>query len=637
MRYDRLKNKRFLYAVCIILIGIVLNFIGFLITESANNAFRLELIGTIFAAAFGGYLPGITTGFITNLLLSLKDYNQLSYGFINITIAYFTVLLVHKGLFDKLWRVFVVIPVFSLYSESLNFLVAFLFGEVKGKFINDLLWDLFGKTVIFLLAYSLLFLFKDKISIKERYVKYINKNKKCRIISIRAKIVMILTGICIIIALAISFVAYRQFRDEVIKEHIKLGQGATNLIVNRINVDNIDNYINKGHDADGYDQMENYLYSLKKNYPDIQYIYIYRMLEDGVQVVFDLDTAEFEGDEPGDMIDYEESLYALKDRFLRGEEIEATISDDVYGFVLSVYSPIYNRAGQVSCYACVDFSMNVLNVSIVTMIIRIITIFIGFMLQVLAICIKVMEDNIIQPVNAMADCQESFAYDSEEERIKNIKKIQKLKINTGDEIENLYNAIIKTTEDSMGYVENLKNAQKEVKEMEQRVSEISVEAHTDALTGVNNKMAYQEMSDYLTDCIKEGNAEFAIGMIDLNHLKKINDIFGHEKGDLYLKGTCKMICKIYKNTPVYRFGGDEFVVVLTGKAYKQRNEKCQKLKEAFIQSSMDLNRPEWERYSAAIGIAEYDPDQDKDAADVFKRADELMYKDKVEMKAIRVD
>ena len=62
------------------------------------------------------------------------------------------------------------------------------------------------------------------------------------------------------------------------------------------------------------------------------------------------------------------------------------------------------------------------------------------------------EQNVISPVNAIARAAGTFAYDSEEARAESVKAIQKLDIHTGDEIENLYRAILKTTGDTMQYI-----------------------------------------------------------------------------------------------------------------------------------------------------------------------------------------
>ena len=95
------------------------------------------------------------------------------------------------------------------------------------------------------------------------------------------------------------------------------------------------------------------------------------------------------------------------------------------------------------------------------------------------------------------------------------------------------------------------------------------------------------------------------------------------------------ICIIFDHSPVFRIGGDEFVVLMENRDYENRDKLIHELKTAFELTSSDETKEPWERYSAAIGVAIYDSQQDKTMNDVFKRADELMYQDKQASKMAR--
>jgi len=88
-----------------------------------------------------------------------------------------------------------------------------------------------------------------------------------------------------------------------------------------------------------------------------------------------------------------------------------------------------------------------------------------------------------------------------------------------------------------------------------------------------------------------------------------------------------MICIQFKHSPVFRVGGDEFVVILRGKDYDTREEILRTFEEENMQ-----NREEDNHIEIALGIAEFDPEQDGSLQDVFERADEMMYRRKAEMK-----
>ena len=156
------------------------------------------------------------------------------------------------------------------------------------------------------------------------------------------------------------------------------------------------------------------------------------------------------------------------------------------------------------------------------------------------------------------------------------------------------------------------------------------------MTHVKSKAAYDQMIEDLTKAINDGERPaFGIVMIDLNDLKKINDNYGHEKGDQYIIGSCMQICEIYDHSPVYRIGGDEFAVLLQGTDYANRAALNIALNRAFTDSRTDMDRHPWERYSAAAGMAVYTGAPGETVESVFHTADERMYADKQHMKTQR--
>ena len=146
----------------------------------------------------------------------------------------------------------------------------------------------------------------------------------------------------------------------------------------------------------------------------------------------------------GDIVDFDNAFLPYVPNLLRGEEIEPIISDESYGYLLTVYKPIYDSNGKCVCYVGVDFSMELISSYVWIFIIRQIFIFLGFFIMIMAIGVTFTEYNIMLPLNTMAYFAGTFAYDSEEARARNVSIMKKISIRTGDEIENLYNAFLKT-------------------------------------------------------------------------------------------------------------------------------------------------------------------------------------------------
>ncbi len=163
------------------------------------------------------------------------------------------------------------------------------------------------------------------------------------------------------------------------------------------------------------------------------------------------------------------------------------------------------------------------------------------------------------------------------------------------------------------------------------ISNLNSRAYTDALTNVKNKGAFDNYMVRLNDMIRSGEdenmPEFAIIMFDCNHLKEINDEYGHLQGDKYLQTASKLICDVYVHSPVARLGGDEFAVILERHDYDNR----EKLLEDFDRMAEEINAKAsepWEKVSLAKGMAVFDPNTDQNAEQVLRRADEQMYLDK---------
>lgn len=152
-------------------------------------------------------------------------------------------------------------------------------------------------------------------------------------------------------------------------------------------------------------------------------------------------------------------------------------------------------------------------------------------------------------------------------------------------------------------------------------------ARRDELTHTKNKTAYREMENMLQKGIEEGGEPFGLVVCDINGLKLINDTEGHKAGDEYIKDSCALICRIFHHSPVYRIGGDEFVTVLRGSDYKNREDLVSRLKEQVEENIRIGEGP-----IVASGLAEFQSVSDRTVEDVFNRADTLMYDDKTRLK-----
>ena len=168
------------------------------------------------------------------------------------------------------------------------------------------------------------------------------------------------------------------------------------------------------------------------------------------------------------------------------------------------------------------------------------------------------------------------------------------------------------------------------KEQERDLQSAKRQARLDDLTGIRNKNAFMEYAASIDEKLKSGtNTEpFAIVMCDVNDLKLMNDTRGHSFGDEAIQRASRMICGVFGHSPVFRVGGDEFVAILKGQDYEQRENLLRKLKEESLANKRSRSGP-----VVACGLAEYIPEEDEKVDDVYERADEQMYAVKNELKS----
>ncbi len=176
-------------------------------------------------------------------------------------------------------------------------------------------------------------------------------------------------------------------------------------------------------------------------------------------------------------------------------------------------------------------------------------------------------------------------------------------------------------------VENIDEEVRREKVRSQEMQKANLLARKDALTGAKNKNAYLEATQTLQSQLEAEKRSFGIVACDLNNLKRINDLKGHAAGDDYICQAYHMICTIFSHSPVFRTGGDEFAVILTGSDFFEREYL---LSELHNQVRANLAQKEGPVFAA--GVAVFDKEKDHSVSEVFERADKNMYEEKARLK-----
>ncbi len=380
-----------------------------------------------------------------------------------------------------------------------------------------------------------------------------------------------------------------------------------------------------------YETERNKLRAYAENISDIKYLYIVVWgVDDSIYNMYLLDA--------DDVPVYETGLYEEREQeFINVsayDEVEPDISNGSWGWLCSAYSPVYDSEGQLICTVGCDLSMDDAMVNRRAYFLSLIITTVILTLIILAGAVKFVHKTVVSPLTKLTDGMKRF--DPQDGQGYEEAGVIKVDVKSNDEIRDIYeetrsmqvriidhiNSIIRITREK-------EMAEDVVRSKEQEIGAMSRKAYRDSLTGVGNKAGYTEKMAELNEAITRGDPEFAIVMMDINKLKTVNDTYGHAAGDMYIKGCCMVFCEVFKHSPVYRIGGDEFVAVLTGGDYKDRFEKLEEMESKFAKTENDTDLDHWLRFSASMGMAEYTAG-DKTSEEIFRRADQLMYKHKQE-------
>ena len=152
-------------------------------------------------------------------------------------------------------------------------------------------------------------------------------------------------------------------------------------------------------------------------------------------------------------------------------------------------------------------------------------------------------------------------------------------------------------------------------------------AQNDSLTGLYNVRMFNELWQREHDACELNRGVYALLMIDMDKLKEINDVFGHDAGNSAITLVAQCLQRSIRATDhAARFGGDEFAVLLPGATPEVAEAVIKRVRHNVYKTTLDL-RSRMIRCSVSIGVVNY-PKDAKDMRDLRSLADDRMYRDK---------
>ena len=219
--------------------------------------------------------------------------------------------------------------------------------------------------------------------------------------STRTRILFTLFLGFLVMAVAFVLISYAEFRAYTISDCVNYAYGLNSLIADELDIEHIDDYIAQGHNWPGYDDIEKRLYKLRDAYPDIVYLYVYQIREDGCHVAFDLDAEGVPASQPGALVPFDAAFQKYLPDLLAGREIPPVVSRDSYGYLLTIYTPLYDSQGTCRCYVAVDYSMQLLTDYVLDIVKQIVFLFLLVVLVVVVVSVFLTDRGIIRPMKRL--------------------------------------------------------------------------------------------------------------------------------------------------------------------------------------------------------------------------------------------
>nr|WP_319777022.1 diguanylate cyclase [uncultured Sphaerochaeta sp.] len=164
-----------------------------------------------------------------------------------------------------------------------------------------------------------------------------------------------------------------------------------------------------------------------------------------------------------------------------------------------------------------------------------------------------------------------------------------------------------------------------MKELEEKRSEMEKLAVTDPLTGVSNRRHVLELLRKEIFLSEEKGTPLSVMLIDIDKFKRVNDTYGHDKGDRILQEICRLFHDKCSEGDIFgRYGGEEFLFIMPGLPLDKAKEKTERIRDRFSRLAFpDIDSGL--RMSFSGGLVEWKGD---DPTRLLQRADNLMYEAK---------
>ncbi len=484
------KQSRVYKAAAVMLIagGVLLNVLMSMMIREMELPLFIDTVGTVFVTALGGLMPGILTALATNVFNFIMDGESIFYAFLNMLIALASFAFFSgkkkRGPLNTMLFICGIAFIGGVIGSQVSWflygapsdtpMMRFLVNDISKRFgvgeyaaftLASYAFDVIDKAISVVLALGLSKMVPAKLRphleltgwlqkpLTAEEQKSVQKNLRGRI-SISTRTTIVLVSTAFFIALIISIFALINYRGKTLEWIEEDSRQTAYLAAKCVDAERIDEFIEYGDDAEGYEETKEKLTEIKLSSEHVAFLYVYKLEDKVCRVVFDLDAlladgSFVKGDRPGQAVDYEEALFPYIDSMKNGEVISVRMKDS-YGKFLATYHPIRDLKGNCVAYAVSNVELDLVDSIAREFIGKVLLLFAGFFILVTVFSIWTSKYHIVMPIVGLTGYVGEYAFNvDKDESEKMLKRIESLDIRTKDEIELLYKAFRKLTGDTV--------------------------------------------------------------------------------------------------------------------------------------------------------------------------------------------
>lgn len=408
----------------------------------------VDNIGTLLGAVYGGYLPGIFIGYITNIINSTDNIENMYYAGISVLIGLSATFFARKGFYKKLWKALLTVPVYAFIGGGIGSVLTWFIYGLDNSFLAQLWYDfridLLDKLITVLGAYLLILVLPQNLS---------------------------------------SLLELTDWRQR------------------------------------------------RMTKPELR----------------------------------EAEKNATRGLTLRGRiSLMITLVMIAGTFTTTIISYILYRGFAVEQMETLGLTMAEINAYSLSFVAKVMSLFLGFFVIVIVLCIWFAQYHLTYPLDAMTFAAAQFHYNTNKEIDESVDYLKGLEVKTGDEIENLYNVLTKTISDTAFYIEDIKTKGEQIEKLQSGLIYILADMveSRDKCTGdhIKKTAGYVRL---ILDLLKENevypgqvNEEFIQSVINSAPLHDVGKI---KVSDLILNKTSKLDDEEYSKMKQHTLFGKDVI------------------------------------------------------------------------------